>query len=70
IKYDLPKEANVKINIYNARGAKIDQLVNGTISAGYHKVNFDASRFSNGLYYYTLEVNNKVKAVKKMLYLK
>lgn len=70
IKYDLPSESNVKINIYNIRGAKVDQLVNGTIPAGYHKAQFNASRFSNGLYYYTFEINNKVKDVKKMLLIK
>jgi hypothetical protein len=56
IRYALPTQANVKINIYDATGRKVKALVNGTVGAGYHNVNWDARddwgrRVSSGTYF-------------------
>ncbi len=70
IKYDLPEDSNVKIMIYNTQGALIASLVNSHKTAGYHQVEFDASRISNGVYYYVLKANNKIVGTKKMVMVK
>jgi len=70
IKYDLPEDSNVKIMIYNTQGALITSLVNSHKTAGYHQVEFDASRISNGVYYYVLKANNKIVGTKKMVMVK
>jgi hypothetical protein len=50
-------------------GKEIAPLVNGNRTAGYHKVNFDASRLTSGVYIYTINANNFVQS-KKMLLMK
>jgi hypothetical protein len=56
IRYALPTQANVKLNIYDVTGRKVKTLVNGTVGAGYHNVNWDARddwgrRVSSGTYF-------------------
>ena len=69
IEYSIPTHGYVKIKIYNALGEEIKTLVNEHISAGNHKVNFDASSFPSGIYFYRIEAG-KFTSVKKMILLK
>ena len=74
IKFSLPVDSKVTIDLYNTLGEKVDQLANKEFSTGNHEVNFDASRLSNGIYYYTLNAqgNNGESFVstKKMVLMK
>ena len=54
IKFDLAKNAQVKLSVYNISGQKVAELVNGTKQAGLHTVDFDGSKLNSGVYYYTL----------------
>jgi hypothetical protein len=67
IKFDLSSNTDVKLNVYNYNGQMVKSLVSGQMNAGYHTVNFDASNLSAGVYYYTLEANNKVMTNKMVL---
>lgn len=58
ISYQLPVDGKVKLSIYNMNGKKIITLVNDNLSAGYHTVNWDASGFSSGIYFYRLILDN------------
>jgi hypothetical protein len=69
IKFALPKESNVTMRVYNVLGEEVATLVNKVMPAGFHTVNFDASRLSNGMYIYRIEADNFV-SVKKMLLVK
>ncbi len=69
IEYSIPKETLVKLEIYNIIGEKVVELVNAVQSAGIHRVNFDASRLSSGVYLYKLTAGNNF-SVKKMMLLK
>ncbi len=69
IKFQLPKAGNVKINIYNTIGQLVTELVNSELDAGYHTINFDASRYASGVYFYTIKAGDFVN-VKKMMLLK
>jgi hypothetical protein len=69
IKFDLPKTGNVKLSIYNVLGEKIETLHNGVLSAGSYKINFNASSYASGVYFYRIETGNFV-AVKKLVVMK
>lgn len=67
IRFALPKAADVKIGVYNILGQHVATLLNTKKPAGYHVINFDANRFSSGLYFYTIAADNFYKVKKMML---
>ena len=67
IKFDIAASSNVKLNVYNYNGQILQSLVNGTMSAGHHTVNFDASSLSAGVYYCVLEVGHSVMSNKMII---
>ena len=71
IKFSLPADSRVAINIYNILGEKITELINGDYKAGFYKVQFNSANLSlaSGIYFYTIESQN-FKAVKKMILMK
>ncbi len=69
INYQLPENGFVTIKVYDMLGKEVTTLVNENKSAGYHKVNFDASKLTSGVYVYTINVNNFIQS-KKMLLMK
>ncbi|MBI5730507.1 MAG: T9SS type A sorting domain-containing protein [Ignavibacteriales bacterium] len=69
INYQLPQDGFVTIKVYDLLGKEVAALVNENKSAGYHRVNFDASKLTSGVYVYTITANNFVLS-KKMLLMK
>ncbi|MFH1525941.1 MAG: T9SS type A sorting domain-containing protein, partial [Bacteroidota bacterium] len=69
ISFSIPKQANVKLVVYNSLGEEIAELVNREMNAGFQSVKFDASNLSSGLYFYRISTGGFVN-VKKMLLLK
>ena len=69
ITYALLIPGEVSLIIYDIRGRKVAQLVNGLMPAGYHKATWDASRFASGVYIYRLIAGDFVRT-RKMLLLK
>ncbi len=74
ISYQLPKASFVKLTIYSATGQQIRTLVNGTISAGYHHINWDAMddaghKVASGIYFYRIEADDFI-SIKKMTLMK
>ncbi len=70
INYQLAKEGFVKINIYDITGKLQETLLNRQTTAGSYNVTWNASRFSTGIYFYTLEVNGVNVDTKKMILVK
>jgi len=74
INFGLADKSKVTLQIYNALGQKVAELINGEYEAGYHNFDFDASGFSSGIYFYELIANpstgNVFRDVKKMIVLK
>jgi hypothetical protein len=54
IKFDLPKQSEVRIEIFNILGRKVATVAEGLLPAGYHNVTWDASGVSSGIYFYRL----------------
>ena len=69
IKFALPKNSNVKLVVYDILGRVVTKLIDGNFTAGYHKVQFNASNFASGVYFYRIEADNFVN-VKKLMLLK
>jgi len=69
IRFSLPKQTQLKINIYNMLGEQVATIAEGMYESGYHKVTFNASNLPSGTYIYRLESSNFVQ-VKKMILLK
>ncbi len=69
ISYSIPKSSHVTVKVFDVLGNLISTLVNENQEANSYKVNFDASKLSNGIYFYKIQAND-FSAVKKMLLLK
>jgi len=67
INFTLAKAGKVTVDIYNAAGQKIDTLVNTTMSAGSHSTIWNASKFSAGVYFYTVKSGDYSKTMKMTL---
>jgi Secretion system C-terminal sorting domain len=69
IEYSVPEQSMVTITIYDALGKEIEQLYSGEKSSGTYSVQWNASNYSSGIYFYRLSADKFVQ-VKKMLLLK
>ncbi len=69
IKFALPKASYVKLKVYDIIGREVANLVDEQKSAGTYLVDFNASSFTSGVYFYRLEANGYVE-VKRMVVLK
>ena len=75
INYDLPKDSKVKIVIYDILGREVKRLVNNELkTAGSYIVDFNASNYASGVYFYRIEAEepngNKFVDSKKMVLIK
>jgi hypothetical protein len=69
ISYQLSVISEVDLSIYNLLGQQVATLVNERQSAGSHQVEWDASGFASGIYYYILKTG-EFQDVKKMVLLR
>lgn len=69
ITFQLSKNNEVQLEIFDVMGRKIATLVNKLKSAGTHKVGFNAKNLSTGVYYYRLQTP-EFSETKKMLLIK
>ncbi len=74
IKFDIPKESNVKLEIFNIAGQKIRTIINTKLSPGTYHYSWTGRKdngklVSAGLYIYRLVANNYISS-KKLLLLK
>ncbi len=58
IRFEVKRENQVTLAVYNLLGEKVATLVDQRMLPGSHSVIFDATRFASGVYYYTLETGN------------
>ncbi|MCE1190248.1 MAG: T9SS type A sorting domain-containing protein [Ignavibacteria bacterium] len=75
IVFSMPRAGNVKLTVSNLLGQAVQVLVDGFVSGGVHRVQFDGSNIPSGVYFYTLIVqsdggNSAYKSVKKLVLMK
>jgi hypothetical protein len=70
INYELEKNAQVALNVYDVTGKVVATENIGEQTSGAHAVIFDANKLSAGVYYYSLNVNNATTAAMKMVVIK
>jgi tetratricopeptide (TPR) repeat protein len=69
IQFNIPKDEFVKLTVYDITGRVVKELVNGHKTAGKHSVEFNASSYASGTYYYKLEAG-EYKNIQKMMLVK
>ena len=69
INYQLPVSSQVTLTITDMLGREVDVLVNDVQSAGNHQIEWNASNYSSGTYFYRLQAGNFV-SVKQMILVK
>jgi photosystem II stability/assembly factor-like uncharacterized protein len=67
--FGLPEASEVKLRLFNFLGEEIANLFEGYTIAGYHQVEFDATRLPSGIYLYRLQAGD-FNQTKKMILLK
>ena len=74
IRFDVPEESRVRIDIYNVMGQKVAELIDAHYQPGFHTVNWGGtntlgSALSSGMYFYRIQAKD-FTAVKKLLLVK
>jgi hypothetical protein len=69
IGWQLPVQSYITLKVYDVLGREIVTLVNEEKSSGIHKIEYDASNLSGGIYFYRLEASVGSQC-KKMLLIK
>ena len=67
IEFSLPATSSVQLRVYNMLGQEVATLVNGTVTAGRHTVNFDGSHLASGIYIYRLIAGTSLNTMKMVL---
>jgi len=68
IKYEIPKDANIKLTVYDITGREIISI-NEYRQAGVYTYTFDGTNLASGIYFYTIE-SGVYKESKKMVLIK
>jgi hypothetical protein len=69
IKFDVDKNAPVKILIYDMYGAEISELFSGRLNPGTYQISWNAKNYPSGAYFYRLLIDGSI-ITKKMILLK
>jgi hypothetical protein len=75
IKYALPFESNVRIQVYNLLGEMVTELLNSVQEVGFYDLVWNAHSYASGIYFYTINAKSvdgkhDFNTVKKMLLVK
>ncbi len=68
ISFSLAKSSFVTLEIYNSLGQKVRTLINNQMNSSSHKITFNASDLSSGIYYYKMQAG-QFQSARKMLLL-
>ena len=64
LKFSIPKMGKVKLDLFNIRGEKVMELVNGIYQSGEYIETLDADFLASGIYYARLEYGNSASVQK------
>lgn len=69
ISFELPVSNHILLRVYDVSGQLVSTLADGSYPAGYHSIPFNATDFSSGVYFYTIE-GEGFRQTRKMLLIK
>ncbi|MBI5727343.1 MAG: T9SS type A sorting domain-containing protein [Ignavibacteriales bacterium] len=69
IAFTIPEKTNARLDVFDLLGRKVAELTNKEYQPGNHTLQWDASNYPTGVYFYTL-VTNKNTMSKKLLIIK
>ena len=69
IRFAIPREENVLVEVYNTAGQRVTTLVNTRLNSGFHEVIWNASGMSTGIYFYKIKAG-QFQDLKKMILIK
>jgi hypothetical protein len=69
IQFTLVNDANVKLEVYNVYGVKVQNMVNAAMNAGEYSFNFKPkeNNLKSGMYFITLTVNGKSRSLRTIV---
>ncbi len=67
INFQLAADSKISLKVFDILGREVATLVNGKKSAGLHRVTFDASGLSSGIYFYILQDGTNTRSRKMIL---
>lgn len=69
IRYDVPKETNVTLKIYDIMGREVAELVNQRHDAGAYQIAWNANGMTSGVYFYRISAGD-FTSVRKLILMK
>jgi len=74
IRYDVPEQSHVRMEIYNVLGQKVAVVVNGIQDPGFHAVRWNGTNMygnplSSGMYFYHIQAGD-FRSIKKLILVK
>ena len=59
VQFTIPSDMNVALKVYDINGRLIDEIVNSNLTRGYYNFEWDANKFSSGVYFIQLRTGEK-----------
>jgi hypothetical protein len=69
IEFMVSKSSFVKLAVFDVSGREVETLVNQSMSAGSYKADWNATKYSSGIYFYSITTEN-YHETKKMILIK
>lgn len=57
IRFEIPYSTNVKIDVYDLLGRKVQTLLDDYVDGGSHELEFNADNLTSGIYFYSLKAD-------------
>jgi ligand-binding sensor domain-containing protein len=67
IKFRIAKSSDVRLTVFDVLGRKVSGLIDEQLSPGTYEINWDASNYPSGIYYYKLETRSYSGTMKMIL---
>ena len=67
LNFSVPKKMDVQLVVYDMMGRVVSELVNDLYESGDHKIHWDASQQSSGIYFVKFQAGTYITTQKLML---
>ena len=67
LSYVIPNDGEMNLSVFDVKGNLIENLYDGFVKSGEHKIEWDGTYHSSGMYILRLEFNNQTKSQKLFL---